>query len=558
MNNSSSQKTFTPKLPANNKNTAIVASVNETSSQSFRPQSLHHVTSSSPATFSSSSASTTTNYRPGLSSSKIVSDEEQKVRHLTTNNLTFVRHKQNEPLEVVSDHVVVGDIHFGDPPENDESRTVYEYEGNDSDSISSDSSSTTPLISKPTNGKAPHCEFNNGEQNCDNEANIEPQQAKPKRKKNKSTFLLKLLIGFVVFLCCGGIITAIVVAIKNGGNGGSGGGDGDGEGGGGGGSEPPLLRGACCLKQIEHKEKHLFNDPKKEHQHFEKRNIQHNNENKEEKKHHKKSNDGDNDEESKKRKKNSDSSSDSSDDNNEYQPKIQFSCLPDLLIGDCIQKGGYFLGKNATCDNLEYKCKIAIENTKPSFSTTSTAINQTATTKPYHPCKKNQDCNDYNDCTQDYCKHYVCRNDIIDDERHECSYGKREHCYIGKCQVDGTCQKFYTYYLPGCQSKPTPMPPTIVPSQPPTPQPSPTTTKSPTPIPSGPTPSPVPTTTLAPTPLPTPQPTPNPSPQPTPSPSVCGNGVMESGEECETGKVVIISETKHFNSLIGIYIFVLF
>ncbi|MEM4263379.1 MAG: hypothetical protein QW666_00605 [Candidatus Woesearchaeota archaeon] len=90
---------------------------------------------------------------------------------------------------------------------------------------------------------------------------------------------------------------------------------------------------------------------------------------------------------------------------------------------------------------------------------------------------------------------------------------------------------------------PTPTPtPVPIPTPSPTPAPTPTPTPTPTPVP--PTPSPTPTPTPTPTPMPTPTPIPTPSPTPTPTPTppaptppapVCGNGIKETGEECDDG-----------------------
>ena len=80
---------------------------------------------------------------------------------------------------------------------------------------------------------------------------------------------------------------------------------------------------------------------------------------------------------------------------------------------------------------------------------------------------------------------------------------------------------------------PTPSPtPTATPS--PTPSPTPTATPSPMPSPTPP-PTATPTASASPTPTPTATPTPIATPTPTPSPGtgVCGDGVMEAGEQCD-------------------------
>ena len=87
---------------------------------------------------------------------------------------------------------------------------------------------------------------------------------------------------------------------------------------------------------------------------------------------------------------------------------------------------------------------------------------------------------------------------------------------------------------------PTPVPsPTPTPTPVPTPVPTPTPTAVPTPIPTPtptavPTPIPTPTPTAVPTPIPTQTPVPTPTSTPI-APAVCGNSVIEIGEQCDDG-----------------------
>ena len=78
-------------------------------------------------------------------------------------------------------------------------------------------------------------------------------------------------------------------------------------------------------------------------------------------------------------------------------------------------------------------------------------------------------------------------------------------------------------------SAPAPVP-TPVPTPPPVPTPTPVPVATPTPVPP---PVPMPTPTPTPTPVPVVTPTPVP-PTPTPAP-VCGNGMIEAGEQCDDG-----------------------
>ena len=84
---------------------------------------------------------------------------------------------------------------------------------------------------------------------------------------------------------------------------------------------------------------------------------------------------------------------------------------------------------------------------------------------------------------------------------------------------------------PKASKKPKPYP--AAPTPVPVPVPTPTPVVNVTPVPT-PTPTPTPTPpTPTPTPVPTPSPTPVPTPTPTPTGPVCGNGMVETGEQCE-------------------------